>query len=238
MTTARVSEFVTGGITVKAVVADPLACDVVAFGSKQTLSAAGIYGINGTFFSTTDTIGIAVTAGAVAVTSTSNSNNYNLSGYHRGTLIVYNHNWVPDYKVEQLGIITASTIDNGNIHWAIGGISLYLGKTYTDQQYIADVNANETADGVSYYDLSSQCKRSAIGYRLSDNKIIMIATSEATVPQVRNIMKDYIGCNDGIMLDSNPSTEIRGIRSDSTLMAYGNNNSIYTAVKVNPTSWV
>ena len=87
MTTARISQFTYSGVTVKAIVADPLACNVVSLGGS-TLANAGYCGINGTFFdgSTGTTVGIAATAGGSGVTSTSGANNY--GNYNRGTLIV------------------------------------------------------------------------------------------------------------------------------------------------------
>jgi hypothetical protein len=239
MTTARYSTFTTNSINCYAIVADLLACNVQYLGTSKNLQEAGKYGINGPFYDQAGSgtlYGIAASTGGVAVHTAGDGN----SGYNRGTMICYSPSGTPYIYLARPKLL--SDVGLSNINWAIGGISMNLSNTFSGAQaYIDDLkNSNEHPEGVVGFDASttSTYHRSAIGYRASDNKIIMLATSEATVWNVRDIMKTYIGCDQAIFLDGNPSTELRA-KNSSGVDQYPISNYDRTCayVTVSPTSW-
>lgn len=244
MSTARYNTFTTNNITCHVIVADYDAVNVQNLGTN--IYDAQKFGINGTFYdsSLNRVWQIAATYGGQAVITGGDVN-----CYPRKTLVCYN---VPGSGTPTVGVYHLSQISEMSgvtIRWAIGGVGYYLDKTFTSEQdFITQVNNLETCkDVVGFNTPGFSCYHTAIGYRTSDNKIIMLTTSSnSSAWQVRSILKDYIGCNDAVYLDSNPSTELRARLADGTIKIYpadsnGNplhKNNTLNYVTVNPTSWL
>lgn len=252
MGNARVSEFTYpasgDSVKVKVIVADGDTVKVEAI-SNKTLKDAGKYGINGTYYSGSQTLGIAINnnngnVGAVADDGSENAN----GTIARGTMICYNSGGSRAYSFPVIAKYSDSGIALSSTWWAIGGISLHLDKTYTsDSAFFTAVGDLENpTGGVVGFDTTRKLYRTAIGYRSTDKKVILAATSTIKVWDLRSLMKDYIGCDDAVLLDSNVSTQIRGrVPADGSTPAYdvefGHDgkvaNPIYTAVTVSPSAW-
>ncbi|KAK9751928.1 hypothetical protein K7432_018079 [Basidiobolus ranarum] len=139
-----------------------------------------------------------------------------------------------------------SSYPKESINWAVGGLSLHLDKIYTEQEWLADIAKYEGSGGVGAMEADKTSARTAIGYRSADNKIILVTMRSATPGKVRSLMKAYIGCNSGIMLDGSNSSQIKGRTAGGTdiLAGFGDVSQlkqgpgIYSMVTVTPSRWV
>lgn len=243
MTTARYNSFTNLGIDCRVIIADFLACNVSNLGA-QNIFDANKFGINGTFYSGSSVLQIAATSGGTAIAPGGTHNTYK-----RKTLVCYN---VPGSSIPTVGLFHISDLSELSgltINWAIGGVGYYLDQTFaSEKDFLTYVNTQETTSGVSGFNsLGFNCYHTAIGYRSADQKVIMLTTSSnSSAWAVRSILKDYIGCNDAIYLDSNPSTEFRAKTSGGSIIQFplnssgipDNKNATVSYVTVNPTSWL
>ncbi|TXK81033.1 phosphodiester glycosidase family protein [Paenibacillus sp. N3.4] len=217
MSNARYNTFVTNGVTCHVIVADYDAVTVETFGSSSsgTLQGQNRYGINGTFYGKNpDTVWqIAAKDGAKVITGG------DVNCYPRQTMYCYTYGGSTYVAVSHVSTLSQLTSGSNPIKWAIGGVGYYLDKYYDpntgEQAFINEVSALENTNG-NYndpvYNFSvpgAKMYHTAIGYRSSDKKVIMLACNDSSAWQVRKIMKEYIGCTDAIYLDSNPSTMLR-----------------------------
>ncbi|TXK75885.1 phosphodiester glycosidase family protein [Paenibacillus sp. N3.4] len=244
MSTARYKTFTTGGITCHAIIADYDACTVEGLGSSSTLRSTGKFGINGTFYGTNPNRVWQIAAGyggSPAVTGG------DVNCYPRQTMICYSYQGSSTRYISISHLSKISEFGSGlTIHWAIGGVGYYLDKVFSgEQDFINKVSVLETTKGLyndPVYNFDKpgfKCYHTAIGYRTSDSKIIMMACDDSSAWQVRSIMQDYIGCNDAIYLDSNPSTQLRGRTAGGSIQEFAAvTSSVLSYVTVNPTSWV
>jgi len=195
----------------------------------KTCGNSGYYGINGTFFSfgtnnnpcdsgdSNDLIGIAIQNGS-SVKFAGHQNVYNLSS-GRGTLVRLINNLQDGTFIFEKKFQSFPTTQNGytvnqsNVKWAVGGISLLLGQTLTESGY------NSAISGESPPAVSTDRPRTAIGYK-GGNKVILCAIFDGdelwnggigygcNLWDVRTIMKDKFGCTMGVNLDGGGSTQI------------------------------
>lgn len=192
---------------------------------QKTIGNSSYYGVNGTFFdngASSSTYGyltgIAIQNGNVVheVGGTQDYKTYNYGG--RGTLVRLANNlgdgtFIFEKKFYQFPVThNGYTVNQSNVKWAIGGISLFLGETLTQTEFNSRM-ANELAP--SY---NSNVARTAIGYK-GGNKVILCAIFDGndlwnsskgcTIWDVRTVMKDKFGCTMGVNLDGGGSTQIR-----------------------------
>lgn len=214
---------------------------------------SGKYGINGTFFSGTTLLGVAVNnngTGAAAVRTGGTQTADNAGGpTKRGVLYRFvPANGVYSVKTEVVkNFLDAPGATTSNVKWAIGGYSLHLGNSYsTSSAYYNDIQGSwEYAEAFAP---QSENGRSAIAYAYLDGaaKIVMATFKSATVWEVRTFMKN-LGCTWGVNLDGSGSSQLRYQRkpypgasiyiSESWEPKPDPNRSVYNMVTVNPTYW-
>ncbi|MFD2117176.1 phosphodiester glycosidase family protein [Paenibacillus yanchengensis] len=134
-----------------------------------------------------------------------------------------------------------------NIKWALEGYSLFIGTAYSSSaDYYADIQANSYAnntENVSRFGPKSPNKRTAIGSRFQStygNQTVLAVFTTASAWEVRNNMKNMIGCSMGVMLDGGGSSQIAWKTSSGTKSywdAGGENRAIQTMVTVNADTW-
>ncbi|TXK72345.1 hypothetical protein [Paenibacillus sp. N3.4] len=250
MATARYNTFVTNGITCHVIVADYDAVSVESFGSGSTgnLHDQNRFGINGTFYNmgndpatggTPMVWQIAARNGVKAVTGG------DTNCYPRQTMYCYTYNGSTYVAVSHVSTLSQLTAGSNTLNWAIGGVGYYLDKYYDpntgEQAFINEVSALETTSEVNGFNTPGfSVYHTAIGYRTSDKKVIMLACNNSSAWQVRKIMKDYIGCTDAIYLDSYPSVQLRARTASGTVKEFAqasitNNVLNYVTVKTGVT---
>ncbi|ORX65406.1 hypothetical protein K493DRAFT_364669 [Basidiobolus meristosporus CBS 931.73] len=246
MSEARVNQFTYQGIEVTAIVAD-VATIGVADVDKANVYSSSYYGCNGGYFnrqaSPVDLVAIVCKAGGVPVRNGGGAHNY--GNYTRGTMIC-TKNSNGNLFISTAVISNLSSYPKESIHWAVGGLSLHLDTTFTEQEWLDNIASKESSGGVGAMGANATSARTAIGYRSADNKIILVSIRSATPGQVRNLMKSYIGCNSGIMLDGSNSSQIKGKTAGGTdiLAGFGTESdvktgpAIYSMVTVTPSRWI
>ncbi|MGG4343628.1 phosphodiester glycosidase family protein [Paenibacillus lautus] len=257
MTTARVVTSTWNGGQVRYIEADLDAVSVNAIPS--TVMASGLYGVNGTFFSGQNLLGVAVQrigtgqAYGVRTTSEETANACNKTT-KRGVMYHIQSGSSSSVKVDVVkNFLDSSGTTRSNVRWAIGGYSLHLGKTYgsgdTDYtSYYNDINgygsvsscteAKDNSENAYRLEPSVNRQRTAIGYK--NGKILLVVFSSSNAWEVRRYLKS-LSCTLGIMLDGGGSSQMRyrfqPNGSDSTWDAGGANRSVYSMVSVNATTW-
>ncbi|MCM3128865.1 hypothetical protein ACFQ3J_09560 [Paenibacillus provencensis] len=193
-------------------------------------------GINGTFFSGTTLVGIATKEDGVAVRANGASNAN--GAYTRSTMVSYNSGSSPTCAVALLSRISDFPYGTSIINWAIGGIGLYLNDSFANEQaYIDKCVDVEHANSVNSFTNSGKINRTAIGYKSSNNKIVMLYLQSGSAWDCRNVLK-ALGCGFGVLLDSGTSSQMKA--KDSSFNAIHVNsktNSVYSMVALAPSSW-
>ncbi|ORX92089.1 hypothetical protein K493DRAFT_354888 [Basidiobolus meristosporus CBS 931.73] len=246
MSEARVNQFTYQGISVTAIVADVPTIDVADVGNTNVY-ASSYYGCNGGYFNrdspTKDLVAIVCKAGGAPVRNGGDAHNY--GDFSRGTMICTKSSSGNLFLSTDV-ISNLNGYQKESIQWAVGGLSLHLDKAYTDKEWLDDITASEHAGRVGAMGANSTSARTAIGYRSTDNKIILVSIMSATPGQVRSLMKTYIGCKIGVMLDGSNSSQIKGKTAggQDVLAGFGNvtqlkqGPGIYSMVTVTPSRWV
>jgi hypothetical protein len=113
-------------------------------------------------------------------------------------------------------------------NWAVGGVNLLMNKTCADPNTYTTEMQTYHAGAFSWIPVfSSGVARTAIGYRSSDNKIILGVfygndmtnfRDGPTTYELYRIMKYYCNCSDALMLDGHGSSQMR----------YKKNNAVQT----------
>ncbi|GIP40555.1 hypothetical protein J31TS4_38350 [Paenibacillus sp. J31TS4] len=190
-----------------------------------TVGNSGYYGVNGTFFDNSSSsstygylTGIAIQNGSIVRQAGGTQDYTTFSSGGRGALVKLSNNLADgtflfekrfyEFPVTHNGY----TIQQSNVQWAIGGISLYLGETLTESAF----NSRMVSEKAPSY--SSNVARTAIGYK-GANKVILCTFFDGndlwnggkgcTIWDVRTVMKDKFGCTMGVNLDGGGSTQIR-----------------------------
>lgn len=169
------------------------------------------------------------------------------------THVVDTYKDATDYSGNSVGATSS------NVKWAIGGYSLHLAKSYTgtasqqETAYINDITghpeyANSWA-GKTNFDGRSAIGYGALGPSGSRRTIVLATFKNASVWEVRQFMKG-LGCSMGVHLDGGGSSQLRyqrriNLSSTSGYMANEGwepdpdttTRSVYSMVRVNPTSW-
>jgi exopolysaccharide biosynthesis protein len=196
----------------------------VASSTVSSLGTASVYnssfqGVNGTFFSSSEVLGIAIANGA-AVRSDGGLKNGNASvDRNRSTMYRTNSNTVGVARV-----VNASSLPGGvsNLKWAIGGLGLYLNESLTKSQYDAKL-ADEAVSGVG--GVNDKRPRTMVGYIPSGGgtgspEIAVVVVRDFNDPTNANagitfydgrMIMNGLGCTAGIHLDGGSSTSIRFI---------------------------
>lgn len=207
-------------------------------GSTNTVRSTGEYGINSTFFYINDLVGIAIQNGVIV----KNYGGTNAT-YYRGTLYKLNSGSVGVKVVNSASSITGSIND---LQWAVGGISLYLDRSYaTSTAYFNDINSelNQTNDSIQ---VTSRLVRTAIGF--DGTNIYLLAflyPSDVTqrgdsshpivnLYDMHKILKNDFGLTKAINLDGGTSTGIAfkyGATGNRQVYAVQDNNGVERAVK-------
>lgn len=237
MPNARYNTFTTDGVTCHVIVADYDAVTVESFGtgSTGTLKGQNRYGINGTFYGSGQVWQIAAKDGQKVIAGG------DANCYPRQTMYCYSYNGTKYIAVSHVSTLSELTSGSNPIHWAIGGVGYYLDKYFSSEQdFINQVSVLENTKGnygdsvFKFSEPGYKMYHTAIGYRTSDKKVIMLACNDSSAWQVRKIMKDYIGCTDAIYLDSNPSTMLRARTASGTVKEFASvTSNVLNYVTVN-----
>jgi hypothetical protein len=216
---------------------------------------SGKFGVNGPFFvmPSGPVIGIAVRKGADPsypsearpVRDYAASNDYHLAT--RGTIYHFDpaFNWqfldtavvnhYLDYKDSYGNNVPAS-----NVKWAVSGYSLHPNLSLTKTDYYDKLKLEKVNPGPG---TDYKTARTAIGYRTyNSRRLIVLAVFENATPwEVRETMKDYIGCNVyAVMLDGGGSSTIRWKTAGGSTglwEAESGGRSVYAMVTANPDIW-
>ncbi|ORX63533.1 hypothetical protein K493DRAFT_365231 [Basidiobolus meristosporus CBS 931.73] len=245
---ARVNKFTFSGLQVTAIVTSIQAVDVANVGST-TVAKSNFCGSNGCYFNYANgnLVAIACSDGGkpVRVGGEKHANDYT-----RGTMICRKlPNGELTISVEAINKLSDSSIPLSEIRWAVGGLGLYLNSTMTNKEWLELIKDKEHAWSVGRVYPEGKAARTAIGYRRTDNKIILASIQSATPSQVRDLMKTYIGCELGVMLDGGASSQIKGKTPGGTIESADYENkgkdrgvhedqNIYSMVTVSPTRWI
>jgi hypothetical protein len=133
-----------------------------------------------------------------------------------------------------------NNVPASNIKWAVSGYSLHPNLSLTKEEYYEALK-DETVNpgpGTDY-----KTARTAIGYRsYSGRKLIVLAVFENATPwEVRETMKDYIGCNTyATMLDGGGSSTIQWKTASGSVglwEAQSGGRNVFAMVTVNPDFW-
>lgn|GEM_PF-1476312 len=252
MTVASHTETTFNSKTVHVIKADLDCVSVESISGSVTGSAK--FGVNGTFFSGTSLLGIAINNGAAVRTGGTQTGQACGVSTKRGTMYCYS----PSYNSQYLNTeVVKNSTDTGasasQIKWAIGGYSLFPYRSYSSStDYYKDINGTGTAsdctlakvDSENAYRLepSNSRPRTAIGW--NGSKIVLAAFASENAYNVRQFMINQ-GCSAlAIMLDGGSSTQMRfgiptpGGLGTGTFDPSGAGASVYQMVSVNPTSWI
>lgn len=197
-----------------------------------TVIDSGKYGVNGTYFGATpiQLLGIAVNNGVAVYTGG------NVNAIHRGTLYRLTNGTVGVQPVTNASSITGSMSD---LRWAIGGISLYLERTYTSPTaYWTDIDSE-----IGQVDVKSNLPRTAIGFDGGNQIYLVTVMSEPTwtnrdgvdLFELHQILKNDLRCVKGVNLDGGGSTAIAYIRPSSDqreVVAVKSDTTVYSMVTV------
>ncbi|SDM15645.1 Predicted protein [Paenibacillus sp. OK060] len=215
--------------------------DVSVRSIESSVYASAYPGINGTFFSGATLVGIAAKQGGVQV-APNGASNANAT-YDRSTLVSYNYGGA-NCGVSLLKRISEFPYGLSSINWAIGGIGLYLNDTFSGdteekrrQAYIDKCVAVEHAQSVNSFTDSAKINRTAIGYKNSTKKVVMLYLQSGSAWDCRNVLK-ALGCDTGILLDSGTSSQMKAKDSSfNVIKVNSKTNSVYSMVAVEPSSW-
>lgn len=238
------------GKTVHYIIADLDCVSVECIPGK--VSNSGKYGVNGTFFtSSNNLLGIAIgngTAVAGGGTQTGQACNQLTK---RGTMYHYDpsHNYVYlDTAVVKDATDTGASLKQ--IKWAIGGYSLFPWKVYNNSdEYFNDINGNGDPSNCNAivtgsenaYRLnpkSTSQSRTAIGWRGFGRKIVLVVFQAESAWGVRKYMMEDMNCtHHAIMLDGGKSSSMR--YNTGVFEPQGaNTEAVYNMVTVSPDNWV
>ncbi|ORX92080.1 hypothetical protein K493DRAFT_354881 [Basidiobolus meristosporus CBS 931.73] len=239
---ARVNKFTFSGLKVTAIVTSIEAVDITNVG-PTTVGKSNFCGSNGCYFnySTGNLVAIACTSGGKAVRS---GGEEHANKYKRGTMICRKlANGELTISVSAINKLSELAIPLGEIRWAIGGLGLHLDSTMTNENWMDHIVRTEHAKSVGRIYPEGKAARTAIGYRRADNKIVLTSIESATPSMVRDLMKSYIGCDLGVMLDGGASSQIKGKTPGGVveLADYenqGKDQHIYSMVTVSPSRWI
>lgn len=206
------------------------------------VSESGLYGVNGVFFNSDGSvIPFAVNKGATVRTGGDTNGLYgclvrlynNLGdgtfllckdGYKLGT-----NNPTLSFPFTHNGY----TVEKSNVRWAVGGMSLCIGTSLTQTQYLDRYSG--------FYDPSTNRPRTAIGYK-GGMKIILCTffNTDLSNPSagacnpwdVRTTMINLFGCSMGLNLDGGGSTGI--VYKEGGIRKYleAENRDVYTMLSV------
>ncbi|KFN11578.1 hypothetical protein [Paenibacillus macerans] len=212
--------------------------DVSVKSIAGTVKDSSYSGVNGTFFNSDGSLlGIALGPDGVAVRA---GGDKTPKGYSRGTLFCYDPEDEPDNVTCSAHVVTKPSEYPGKtgwIRWAIGGLSLHLRSNFSSSDaYYDKLNSEESTSNIG--DPSSSRERTFIGYKPSNKRIVMGILLDGEAWEVRTILKN-LGCTEGVMLDSESSTSMKGKKgSSNTAITRGNTGTrVYNMVAVTPTSW-
>ncbi|WP_190944969.1 phosphodiester glycosidase family protein [Paenibacillus sp. UASWS1643] len=202
------------------------------------LANSSYSGVNGTFFNNAnELLGIAVGPNGVAV---KNGGERTPKRFKRGTLFCYNAEAQASQITCSEHVVTEVTEYPGQrswINWAIGGLSLHVRRNLGKEAYYAKVNAEESPSGIGSFGSGVKRARTFIGYKPSNQRVIMGYIRSAEAYEVRGVLI-ALGCTEGVMLDSGSSSQIKGKTSASnTPINVGATVGVYNMVAATPSSW-
>lgn len=199
---------------------------------SDTVNSSGKYGINGTFFSTTQALGIAINNGQVIENGDDNS------GYNRGTLYCTDSGIV---KAEAMH--DKSELDLSNNKWAIGGISLYVEKNYTETEYYTAIEPEYSSQ--SGIGPKEDWPRTAMGYDGTNIWLVTVldryddtARNGLNFWDLRHLMQANFACDWAIALDGGGSTAIAYKKDGSRQIVANEARSVRTMVTVPGSSFL
>lgn len=238
-TTAKYRTTQLEGQSVSYIEADLEAVTVQNVGSNS-VKTSGKFGTNGTFLDrkSGEVYGIACASKGVAVRP---NGTLHAKGYKRGTMVCFNTpGGTRSISVPIINAIKDAGYPLDWINWAIGGMSLHCDRSTFDNNETAftkEVVSVENANGINGVSPAYKANRTAIGYKQSTRKIILVAAANATPFQMRSILKQ-LGADYGVMLDGSDLSQMRGKKTDGTT-ADANTNStlVWHMVTVDPSNW-
>jgi len=258
MSTARVVNTTWNGGAVRYIEADLDAISVNAIPS--TVMASGLYGVNGTFFSGTTLLGVAVqrisNGQASGIRSTSEETASACSKItKRGVMYHIQSGSTSTVKVDVVkNFLDSPGTTRTNVKWAIGGYSLHLGKTYGSgdsnfDAYYTEINgdgdpslctaAKDNSENAYRLEPKNNRQRTAIGYK--NGKIYLAVFAGSNAWEVRRFLKSNLGCTLGIMLDGGGSSQMRyrfnPNGTDTTWDPSNSSRSVYNMVAVKASTW-
>lgn len=192
-------------------------------GSTATVKSSGEYGTNGVFynFETGDLVSIAINAGSVV--RTGGGENY----YKRGTMYYLTNGTIDAKPVKHYSEIASLS----SIKWAVGGVSLFLERSYANSSELYEDLSGENLPG---FGGTEARPRTALGYK--SGKILLVTAfvygndgekgTGVDMWGLRNIMKD-LNCTKAINLDGGGSTAIAYMKPNDTTR-YVNNVELRT----------
>jgi exopolysaccharide biosynthesis protein len=204
-------------------------------GDSATVKSSGEYGTNGVFFdtSTGNLVSIAINGGQIVRTGGSEN------AYKRGTMYHLTNGTIDAMPVKHYSEITSLS----NIKWAVGGVSLFLERSYTNSSELYNDLSGENLDGFSG---KAARPRTALGYK--SGKILLVTAfvdgndsnnkNGVDMWGLRNIMKG-LNCTKAINLDGGGSTAIAYMKPNDTTR-YVNNvelRAVKTMIRVPGTSF-
>lgn len=212
MTVAQSIRYTHNGNTVQTIKTDLAEISVVDIGTKS-VNDAPYFGVNGTFFSGSSLLGIAMQNGsAVRSGGTRTDQACNVST-KRGTMFCYNGG-----SAVATGVVDfASEANLSNVKWAIGGYSLFPNVSYANADaYYTAIHGKDSAGDCSKAKAGSQyayrfspttkTQRTAIGWDGSKIWLALFASENAW--EVRQFMINW-GCSAAIMLNGGGSSQMK-----------------------------
>lgn len=117
-------------------------------------------------------------------------------------------------------------------------LSLHVRKNLGKDAYYAKVTAEESPGGIGSFGSGSKRERTFIGYKPSNQRVIMGYIRYAEAYEVRGVLI-ALGCTEGVMLDSGSSSQIKG-KTSATIKPFNEGNvtePVYNMVAAIPSSW-
>lgn len=184
---------------------------------NSSVYTSSLQGVNGTFYSSAEVLGIAI-ANGVSVRPSEGGLKNGSSNVDRDRSTMY---CTTSGTIGVSQVVNASSLPGGvsNLEWAIGGLGLYLNQSLSKSQY-DDKLADEGVSGVG--GVNDKRPRTMIGYSSSNpfGEITFAVVMDFNDPtnafkgitfyDGRLIMSE-LGCSVGIHLDGGSSTSIRFI---------------------------
>lgn len=219
--------------------------DISVASIDGSVRKSSYYGVNGTFFSGTTLLGIAMNNGSAVRTGGTASADACSVTTKRGVMYCF------DPYISNTFLATSVVKDyseypganSSNVKWAIGGYSLqHFGQDLTETEYYNSINgygssssctaAKANTENAYRLDPTILRPRTAIGYK-GGLKIVLAVFTNETAYQVRQFMINDRNCSMAIMLDGGGSSQMRWPGENNYFDPTDDNRSVYNMIRVN-----